>query len=113
MTTRRAAAVKKKVMEKPAGSMVILDDAGFEKAWLVMPHDFRMGDLRKWGDAEVAGDLLTVYGYLARVVVAWDGFATDKSPSDPESYDELTVPQYRRLATAVGTWIQNNSGGKG
>ncbi len=63
-----------------------------------------MGDFRRWAKAERAGEFEAVYKHLAQVVQAWD---YEGDPSQPESYDDLTFQEYRRVNEAAGEWLRS------
>lgn len=65
----------------------------------------KMREFRGWVQAEKDGDLLAVYEYLARMISAWDWEGLD--PSNPESYDELEVAEYKQVAEAVSEHVLN------
>jgi hypothetical protein len=71
----------------------------------------KMRELRAWGEAEAAGDLLACYGYLVRLIYAWD-CTEDGRPLDPtkvEDYDALDIPVYRAINRAVGKWLRGET----
>lgn len=59
---------------------------------------WRMRDMREFTKASQEGDLLKTFGMLAKVIKEWE-FAGD--PSDPASYDELSLDDWVKLTGQV------------
>ena len=70
---------------------------------ITVEGSLKMRDYRAWVAAESKNDLLIVYGYLAKLVRSWDFEGLD--PSDPESYDELEMPEYTQVVIAVSEYL--------
>lgn len=95
----------------PRGDETTLDVTSDRRVTVRLPEDFRMKDMRLWAKAEQEGDLEMCYRYLARLIVAWEGFG-DLDPQDPASYDELHPKVYLELNRAVGRWLRSEIWGK-
>ena len=70
----------------------------------------KMRELRAWAAAEDRGDWLACYGYLTRFVKAWDWEGLD--PSQPESYDELEMMEYKEINQAISDYIRGEAARK-
>ena len=77
---------------------------------ITLSGSLRMKEFRAWVKADKEGDFEASYGYLARVIEAWDweGLA----PGDPASYDELELREYRQINEAVSEWVQAEAASK-
>lgn len=64
----------------------------------------KMGEFRRWTEAETQGDLATCYEYLARLIEAWDWEELD--PRNTASYDELEMREYRQINEAVAEYLR-------
>ena len=87
----------------PPGEKVTRKLANGYSVTMQQPEGFKMRDFRLWAEAESRGDLATCYEYLAKVIVDWDW---PLDPVDPNSYDELTVQEYRQINQAVSSYMQ-------
>ena len=63
----------------------------------------KMREFRGWIQAEKAADFEQLYGYLARLISAWDWEGLD--PHVPESYDELDIAEYKQITEAVSNHV--------
>ena len=67
----------------------------------------KMKEFRTWLQMEQSGNVGASYEYLAKLISEWD-YSLD--PSDPASYDELTIPEYRELVEAAAKYLMSSSG---